>query len=382
MKKLTSRYKYWLFKRQYFEDKKRRFKTAGRIVYVQNQHGRILVRAPQKIRQLPRVFCLIENTKEVVGFLDSLRSRFANPVKHRRLPIRGGSKKIIGSYFDFSTISKVTPSAALVLAAEYDRLQARIQDHTLQTVDQLSLIDVESWNKTVLSTLHDLGFFNLLGITHALPPDGCGTLKTLEFVSGRKVDSEVIGNLTQKFEKLIQDLGLDQGVQIRDFYGPVIEAVENVHLHAYPQNGSYRHKPIHKWWLTAAVDTISRSFHVVVFDQGVSIPASLPKSPIANDVLAWLSRLFGDRYDSEDCRYDGEAIRAAMQVGRSSTQIQHRGKGLHFMRSLLEGNYEGELRIMSRNGLYRAITGGEDEVEHLNQPIGGTLVEWRIRTRH
>ena len=90
---------------------------------------------------------------------------------------------------------------------------------------------------------------------------------------------------------------------------------------------------------------------VYVYDQGISIPVSLPIVWDKDKAFASLLAKVGIRPWKEG--QDGDAIRAAMRLSNTSTKMSNRGKGLHKIKEiigLLEG---GELTILSRRGHYK-----------------------------
>ena len=119
------------------------------------RHGARPALAPVKARAMPAVFCLTENFDECAAFLADLRTRLNVPIAGRRFPSKRGAVQQIGRYIAFETMRKITPSAALVLASEYDRVRR------LRGID-LWLVNVDKWNPDVFQVLFDLGFFDVL----------------------------------------------------------------------------------------------------------------------------------------------------------------------------------------------------------------------------
>jgi hypothetical protein len=81
---------------------------------------------------MPENFCLVENYEPVAAFLGELRrSLTLGHQKLERYLMEGGSRRalnwkrsVINSYVDFSTLKRITPVTALVLASEYDRAKS------------------------------------------------------------------------------------------------------------------------------------------------------------------------------------------------------------------------------------------------------------------
>ncbi len=345
--------------------------------------------APRRQESLPAIFCLEENRDEVVAFLDSLRSRFALNSKIRSFPRRPGRVRKIGKYFDFSAIKNITPAAALVLAAEYDRAHLRQlasvmvrASHAGKNIDpdayRLSLIDIDRWSPQVVRTLGQLGFFQLLDFEEFVPEVPERDEYILEFVSGNNVDSEATAELTTKLRELLTKLQIPNEEIAVHLQGRIIDAIQNVRDHAYPHNISWRYPPIGRWWLTASVDAIENRLDLIVYDQGITIPGSIPISPKRALITSAFRKIFNLEEDFTNSKYDGKAIKAAIETGQSGTDKEYRGRGLIFMRDLVNFCDRGELRILSRFGAYLYRSDGVDEEWFHETSIGGTLIEWRL----
>ena len=387
MRKLSPRFRAWIFNRRRNEERRRRHHTTVRIYGV---GGRIEGTAPRKVEQLPKNFCLDTNRDEVVKFLESLRSRFARGTKNRAMPRRAGRIRAIGSYFDFAAIEKITPAAALILAAEYDRgrLRSWTQAHAHAAAsggkvdpnaNPLSLINVDRWNPQVVSSLAQLGFFHLLDIQQFIPTDLQSNESILPFVSGSRVEpDELAWKLTEKLKDLLQSLELPNEETVTHLHGRIIEAIQNVRDHAYPPGISLLYPTVGRWWATASVDLQQKRLDVIVYDQGITIPGSIPRSPKRDIITQTYRKLFGRNENFGDTKYDGEAIRAAIESGKTQTEAPHRGKGLIFMQDLISYCSHGELHIHSRNGVYRHMSNSDDKISTHDTSIGGTLIEWRL----
>ena len=347
-----------------------------------------MCRAPARVRALPTVFCLEQNRDEVVAFLDSLRSRFVIKTRQRTHPRKPGKIRTISPYFDFSTIRQITPAAALVLAAEYDRARIRRIAEVFSNASdwrkvdpslfQLSLIDVDRWDPNVLRTLAQLGFFELLEIPEPNPDNVVEAEHILSFRSGKNVDSAVAGGLTDELKNLLQKLKMPTTDATVHLQGRLVDAIQNVRDHAYPQNVSMRFPHVGQWWMTASVDQNENRLDVVVYDQGVTIPGSIPHSPRSSEIVNYLKKIFNLEEDVNNPIYDGKSIKAAIEVGQSGTEQPHRGRGLMFMRELVSYCRDGELRILSRNGGYSYRRNGHESEWSHPTSIGGTLIEWKL----
>ena len=134
--------------------------------------------------------------------------------------------------------------------------------------------------------------------------------------------------------------------------------------------------------MTGAIDLRNKTATVAVYDQGISIPASLPHWEHWPTVERMAKRLFARTAiaaNLEDPQYDATAIRMAVTVARSKTGLPQHGKGLNTMVEVVERAAGGRLRIISRNGEFIWQKGGKPVAKSHSYSIGGTLVEWRLQ---
>lgn len=324
---------------------------------------------------MPEIFCLDRNPDETLAYLTALRERSLPAdlgLRATRRQLRAGTT-ILRSYSDFSTIKTISASAALLLAAEYDRIQ---QIKNLK----MSAVNLKRWNPAVRSLLNELGFLELVGIekgTRARYAMSAGGVRIAHFRRGHTLDPISSGELTDLLATMIEDCGVVQDLIERNLYGALVEAMENAIRWAYPVDGHYAFEPIGAWWMTGAVDAGQRRMNVVLYDQGVSIPARLPEW----DQYPTFRRLFRRAF-KHDAVATGEddafAIRTAIKVAKTSTGMSHHGKGLAVFKDVIDRGLHGHLRILSRRGDYLYERGKRPTMKTLSQDIGGTLIEWEV----
>ncbi len=290
-----------------------------------------LARIGNQRRPVPENFCLDTNRDEMLSFFWNFRRLMSLPVRGRLLPKNVGARvPKIWSYYDFAAIKKITPAAALVFASEFDRIR-RVFDRPLYAVD------LHKWNPEVVRTLRDIGFFSLLGIEAPCSERPNDQIVVFRFRSNTKVVSEEIGG---EGSSLLGDLfaAIEGNQSLRlNLYTAVLEAMQNVIDHAYVDRFFHGIRHVKAWWLGAAADRLNRELTVTLYDQGITIPVSLPfrqGTPLLGDALR---KLFGLDYDPEDTKYDAAA----------------------------------------RCGLYEVQSGGKVSTEVLQVPLGGTLIEIR-----
>ena len=296
----------------------------------------------------PKDFSLESNFEGVVRVLEQIRTVSKRP-KQRM-------------YIDFRDIENVSSSAALVLAAELDRCnKLKINRRT-----PLRAVDVDQWNSRVRRLLAGMGFFELLNVTTPLTNwDSKGTNATIQYVkfrTGTKAEGEAIYQLqTQNLEPVVGTLPRHSHL-----YAAVTEAMTNVVHHAY-KSGT----PRPNWWLSASYDTATSQVKIMIYDQGVGIPKTLP-------------RLFGEQIRMILPNDHARMIMAAHQLKRSASGAPHRGHGLRrdVRGYLAELAYRGYYRVTSLKGeyLFERNPGGIDQDRVKNNPraLPGTLIEWEL----
>lgn len=358
---------------------------AGRI-----QKGWVAARGTK----LPREFCLDANHKETAQFLSNFRIATDDELDQwiRRGRPRKKSQRV-ARWFDFSTLEKITPSAALVFTAEFDRIR-RISGSPMFAVD------VERWRPEVAVVLDRLGLFQILELD---PQIDIGYQRKVDknfFIlpirSGDRVLSREAGELLneelaavaievarssspQSIEGDFSDPSEAWVEKASGIYTVLIEAMDNVINHAYPNDIVVARRVIKRWWMTAAIDKKESKLTVAIYDQGVTIPVSLPSWRGYGRVRKILRRTLGIDFDSLDENQDGRAIQLAVRVAASRTGQLHRGKGLGSMQDFIDHCRDGRLRILSRSGEYVYEKGQRPIVISHPIPLAGTLIEWEVR---
>ncbi|KQX35301.1 hypothetical protein ASD04_14765 [Devosia sp. Root436] len=333
---------------------------------------------------VPPIFA-VENAE----FLEWLSNSFSRSSRHlaritRRRAQGRRIKRVRGlSYSDFAMIKQMTPEAALVVAALYDRNRTLSQSAT-------HVYNLADWSPSVRDTLGRIGFFEILGLPSNEVIALSDPLTRIErFNSSAQVESVELGQLV---EKLLDYLiaahpgcltGDETVARTIKLYSALIEATENTRRHAYPVDFSSANPVQPNWWLTGAITEAERKLSLVVYDQGISIPGSLAAHRDSqwaghNYVNRVLKRFTKGAFDDDDPISDHAKIRLAMRHGWTSTSSSHRGKGLPVVREAISHCQHGILHILSRNGAYREETGRKPQSWHLSSPMPGTLIIWDL----
>jgi hypothetical protein len=379
MKKLSVRRRKWFIHRQKYVLKRRIRQLPELVTVTQPNAPMWTARAARRKYCFPELLCFNDNGSETVAALADIRRNLHLPMrgtrrgrdvsKHRNARVRQA-----GRFRSFEVVKGISPAAALVLAAEFERGSA------LRGVVP-AIYNFEKWNPSVLDTLWDIGFFDIVGFPTGLEqPMLDDYYCVLPMVSGDTADSEAVSDLIGKLTALYPQGEGDVAASdvLVHLYGAMIEAVVNVCRHAYPCSGRYQYKPVGRWWMTGAVDRRERWTTAVIFDQGVTIPVSLPDW---QNYAGWRTRIatrLGLAPSPDDHRSDGEVIATAVEEAVSSTGQPYRGHGLAQMRDFVNCCRGGYLRIMSRCGEVIFYPGGDKKVKTHEASIGGTLIEWNV----
>lgn len=321
-------------------------------------------------RPVPAHLSFSRNHEETVTFLGELRrtlTEYWRPPpsrKERRRRARGPVS--YRSYWDFTSIESITPVVALVIAAEYDRMRRR-------GGWVMRAIEYEKWNPQVRAFLDGVGFLRLTGV------DGTGgdfldgpDWRLLRMRSGETADGEIVS-------KVLSQLGVPELIDDADVYGAIIEALVNTRHHAYPEGHKLPEPFVGDWWLTGFVNRKSGQVWLAVYDQGVTIPVTLPSWERFPSYRRAFKRLLGREVDVADKSYDGAAIALAMAAGRTSTGLSYRGRGLPAMEAAVNLCRAGSITILSRCGEYHRRKGGKPTYRNWNCELGGTLVMWDLQ---
>lgn len=301
----------------------------------------------------PENFSLDSNFKEVINILEKIRF-YSQRQRNEKM------------YIDLSGIKELSPPAALILAAEFDRWNRGVLTRKRKF---RIVVDLEEWTPKVRRLLADMGFFELLNLNYRedmAKKDSKNTdVRYVKFRTGTNADGKVIRSLR------VDDLEPIMGPIPRrtQFYAAVTEAMTNVVHHSGNKNEEKR------WWLSASYNARTREIRVMIYDQGVGIPKTLPRK-----FQEQLRRLLPAAAQEDHARM----IEAAHELFRTGTGMDHRGHGLqrdirgYFDRVGCEGHY----RVTSLRGRYvyeRRPDGRTNaDAASLPVPLKGTLIEWKL----
>ena len=328
--------------------KKRRLRTKIKI-----RQGKKFYEARQEeiVIALPKVLDLEENYEGVVSFIQRFRDVMLDQEKR--------------IYVDFRPLKKIHSNAALVLAAELDRW--RRFRHA-----RLTVRDLKEWNPEIRRLLNEMGMFHLLNTKHspsAIYESETANLNYIKFQTHNLADGVKAKLLRIALERYA---GKIAPTKMKLLFGGLTEAMTNVVQHAYPKGGLFLHRPIkNQWWMAGSVNRSDKRLTVTFFDQGVGIPVTLPSKYTLekiNEVLGMFGLL-----DT-----DANRIKAAMELGRTSTSQENRGRGLLNIKQFVDESHNGLLRIVSGRGEYVYNSDGHEKLINHDKNIGGTLIQWTV----
>jgi anti-sigma regulatory factor (Ser/Thr protein kinase) len=328
---------------------------------------------------MPKTLCFNDHPEETLAALSEIRTSLWQPMRGiigTRKPSkhRGGKPRWTGPYRDFSNLETITPAAALVIAAEYDRVH-------IANGFVPALVGVDRWNPAVVEALYGIGFFDIVGF-HVAPPGDERNLIVLRMRGGDTIDPTAVVALQDDLRSLCPAGADTDNSGLIHLYGAMIEAIGNVVSHAYPISSDYEPSHTHRWWITGAANRQDRSMTAVVFDRGATIPVTLPRWRQYAGVLKRMLGTLGEGMrlvkPASDPMYDGRAILAAVEESVTSTDLPERGHGLAQMRHFVDQCRGGHLRIMSRYGEVIFRPNLEPTVKVYAKSVDGTLIEWSV----
>lgn len=263
----------------------------------------------------------------------------------------------------FDKTELITPSAMILFVAEIDRAK-RIFGNRFD----VRLANVR--DRTIRQLLVQIGLYELCGMT---PPnlnerDFQENVRHWRYATGERAN-ESTNDAFAAVEGLISDRlrgGMWRGVS---------EAVINSVQHAYaePRGVPGPRMKHRRWWMFT--QERDGELTVVACDLGIGIPRSLPLN-WDEKLLARILGMFGESGK------DVAALKASLELGRTSTNKSHRGKGLPQIWDAVRGIEAGQnatIVIYSNKGRlsWNSIKNEENSIEY-DTNIFGTVISWSV----
>ncbi len=307
-------------------------------------------RGERIVVHVPECLCFVDALDETLFFFQRIRQAVL--------------KEKVAIFLDFDKCKNISPAAGLVLAAEVQRCQLTLGVHN-------DLIDGSyPKDQDVEIFLQDIGFFKHIRIRHRVPKRTSNNANQCftQIRSGLLVNGQAVRELRKLVFGGAVEFDPHAG---RAVYVGLSEAMTNVSAHAYPNGEPASYLRLKgRWWMAGHWDRAKRSISVLLYDQGVGIPATLPRT--------FGERMHGILESLGLANTDGPRIRAAMELGRTKTGDSHRGRGLADLQKVVDKAESGTLRILSRRGLYTRLQDGTEACRDLPASVGGTLIEWKL----
>ena len=340
MKRLSPKDRQWLIRHAElnFRRKRRKKHKTQEIIY--------------EPLHVPESFDFLDNYDECM--------RFMNQLAHKVLIDQAFVK------IDFGGCVSMGADAALVLAAEVDRCVA------LRTyLGKPRLHGTYPADRSVRRFLQELGFYKLLGLREPESSVDSQNRRFIQMRTGVRAKGQIIAELEKMVFSGVVRFDTQAG---RALFRGLSEAMTNVARHAY--NPEFKQSlPVKQgqWWMAGYWNRDCHEIMAFMYDQGVGIPATLPKTH--KEQVGILGRMLGRRAS------DADLVELSMQLGETRSAAPQHGKGMADLKRLVELAREGHLRILSGTGGYLYARKGDENYEHKNDlgnRVNGTFIEWRI----
>jgi hypothetical protein len=349
LKKLTEKQKLHQFRiaRFRFENRLQRTskkKTSGAQKFVR----------PGELIVAPTSFDLLRGSGgEVVKFIKAV----TNTVLVQKLSVK----------LDFKRTEQFFVPGAILLFAELDRIVNSsdlpkpitvippVRRKPREVMKQIGIFELTNDDSSVIPKLDDVIYWRA--------------------IKGQTQTGSEYGPLVDAVAERANQESNATSISAKNLWRGVNEAVANSVEHAYKfaRRDGFSGLLTTKWWMFTSIR--QNRFTIAVCDLGCGYKNTVNET-IPEQFRAGLAILFSSE------NRDSLAIRTAMEYGRSSTNLSHRGKGSRDALSVLENHGSGELFVFSNSGSMRYAydpNGGiVKESAGIKLDIGGTIVWWNL----
>ncbi|MFW2076600.1 hypothetical protein ACG94X_02550 [Acinetobacter sp. ULE_I010] len=277
---------------------------------------------------------------------------------------------------DFSDTKQMYSEGTLYLLAELETL-------TLINSSILFRI-IPSQEKIVNQVLEQTGILKLLKqVIKFEEGEFDESVKYWNYASGHNSEIDSADSMLDDFDQILSE---DTS---KNIFTSLTEALTNCHHHAYTEKRfPSETKSIKKWWLFS--HERDGVLTVCVCDLGIGISRSLTRNTpdIKED---WFGRFKGFITENKG-KYDRDsaAIKAAIEIGNTRTNLPNRGKGLNQIINKINTmcDHKASIAIYSNKGSYiinRGLVTGLPITDIINgvaisftESIEGTVIVWQI----
>lgn len=277
---------------------------------------------------------------------------------------------------DFKNTKKMYSDGTLYLLAELETLALINPNITFKIIP--------SDEKIVNQVLEQTGILKLLKQKLKFDDDEFDeSVRYWNYASGHNSEIDSADSMLDDFDQILSE---DTS---KNIFTSLTEALTNCHHHAY-QEKRYPNetKSIKKWWLFS--QERDGNLTVCVCDLGIGIPRSLTRNN-ENVKEDWFTRL-RDFITANRSKYDKDsaAIKAAIEIGNTRTNLPNRGKGLNQIINKINTmcGHKASIAIHSNKGSYiinRGFVTDLPTTDIINgvaipysESIDGTLIVWQI----
>lgn len=324
----------------------------------------------------------IDKPKVVIDLKLASQIALLNPKSRKRL--RKITKKFREYYFrkdvclrlNFKDTKLMYSDGTLYLLAELETLTLINPDITFKIIP--------SDEKIVNQVLEQTGILKLLKQSIKFEDDEFDeSVKYWNYSSGHNSEIDSADSMLDDFDEILSE---DTS---KNIFTSLTEALTNCHHHAYEERRiPTETKSIKKWWLFS--HERDGVLTVCVCDLGIGIPRSLTRNT-SNVKEDWFTRLKGfikenkGKYDK-----DSAAIKAAIEIGNTRTNLPNRGKGLNQIINKINTmcDHRASIAIYSNKGSYiinRGFVTDLPTTDIINgiaipytESIEGTVIVWQI----
>ena len=295
---------------------------------------------------VPKVLDLIAERDTTCAFFESVRT----------LVRAGHQLRLV-----FQDTERISSESLIYLLAQMQKIRLTYgNDRITGTYPALPRIE---------RLLNESGFFKILGVNSRVVPGARkSATRFVKCKSDTVMRSSCIPELRD--ELLGDDLQMPPKVG-KMVFRALSEAMANVQHHAYHGKQLRRKALQGRWWLGAQLSRRKNFFELTFYDSGVGIPKTLHRQYQWEHIRGVLALLPGFEPD------DAQMIKAAVELGRTRTGQDNRGKGLLDIHQIITKIGSGALTIFSRQGRYRYEPAKESILNDGNF-IEGTLIKWEL----
>lgn len=272
-------------------------------------------------------------------------------------------------YIDFRQTRRMFSDGTLLFLAELSRLFRALERRPVVRCNYPK-------DRIVEQVLQQVGIFDMIGkLPRVDSSEFAETVKFWKFATGTQAIGEEFEPVLQKYDGIIESrLALTM-------YKGVTEAMTNASNHAYIAergDGLPFEQEERRWWMFS--QEREGRLYVSLCDLGIGIPNSLPRTRwkdwTPESISKFVSDVAGGSKPSNDC----VMIKAAIELGRTRTELAYRGRGLQQLRDVIDAAGGGDLTIHSNRGLYRYNPSNAliETINDFSDSIMGTLILWNV----